>query len=107
MYANAVVTVHGDFDVVNFAETFYDTSTQCLIVKEKGKDKLHVHGIWQDPSDKEAYKLVPHFIRTEWEKNNPGGDGRKKPRPVAVAFDKCQKGFQYCCKEDPVNVVKK
>lgn len=100
MYANAVVTVHEDFDIVKFAETFFDTGKQCLIVKEKGGTKLHwhVHGIWKDPKEKEAYKLVPHALRK--------GEGRSKTRPVQVAFDKDEKGFQYCCKEDPVHVVK-
>ena len=89
MYANAVVDVHEDFDIVKFAETFYDTSKQCLIVKEKGKVfHWHVHGTWI--GDKEAYKLVPHALRL--------GEGRTKRRPVQVAFDKDEKGFQYCCK---------
>lgn len=96
MYANAVIDVHEDFDIVQFAKTFFDTEKQCLIVKEKGR-KLHwhIHGTWT--GDRKAYKEIPHPART--------GEGQRKTRPVRVAFDKDVEGFKYCCKEDPPNVV--
>lgn len=99
MYANAVINVHEDFDIVDFAETFFDTGHQCLIVKEKGKTlHWHVHGTWQ--GDRQAYKEYPHKGRF---KRASG----KWSRPVRVAFDKDEQGFQYCCKADPPNVVRK
>lgn len=98
MYANAVIDFHEEFDVEDFAGKFFDLSHQCLIVLEVGKKKhWHIHGTW--PGDRKAYKDYSHPNRT--------GDGRSKTRPVRVAFDKDETGFQYCCKEDPVNVVKK
>lgn len=98
MYANAVVDAHEDFDIVGFAEAFFDTGKQLLIVKEKGrKVHWHIHGQWI--GDRKAYKEIPHPDRK--------GDGQRKTRPVRVAFDKDEAGFKYCCKEDPVNVVKK
>jgi hypothetical protein len=97
MYANAVVDCHQDFDIVDFAEQFFDTGSRCLIVKEQGrKPHWHVHGTWK--GDREAYKEYPHPARE--------GEGRKKTRPVRVAFDKDELGFQYICKEDPPNVVR-
>lgn len=98
MYANAVVDAHEDFDIVGFAEAFFDTGKQLLIVKEKGrKVHWHVHGQWI--GDRKAYKEIPHADRK--------GEGQRKTRPVRVAFDKDEQGFKYCCKEDPPNVVKK
>jgi len=98
MYANAVVDAHEDFDIVEFAEGFFDTGKQLLIVKEKGrKVHWHVHGTWI--GDRKAYKEIPHPARK--------GDGQRKTRPVRVAFDKDEVGFKYCCKEYPPNVVKK
>lgn len=97
MYANAVVDCHQDFDIVDFAEKFFDTESQLLIVKEKGrKAHFHCHGTWI--GDREAYKEYPHPARK--------GEGRSKTRPVRVAFDKDEMGFQYCCKEDPPNVIR-
>jgi len=98
MWSNAVIDVHEDFDIVEFAETFFDTEKQLLIVLEKGK-KLHwhVHGTWT--GNRKDYKEIAHALRT--------GEGQRKTRPVRVAFDKDEVGFRYCCKEDPVNVVKK
>ena len=97
MYANAVVDLVEDFDIVDFAQRFFSTEHQLLIVKEKGrKVHWHVHGTWI--GDRKAYKEYPHPDRQ--------GDGRSKTRPVRVAFDKDQTGFQYCCKEDPPNVVR-
>jgi hypothetical protein len=99
MYANAVVDVHEDFDIVDFAETFFDTDHQCLIVREKGKQPhWHVHGTWK--GDRKAYKEYPHSDRV----TNANGN---KTRPVRVAFDKDKEGFQYCCKANPPNVVRK
>jgi len=98
MYANAVIDAHPDFDIVEFAEAFFDTDKQLLIVLEKGR-KLHhhVHGTWI--GDRKAYKEMPHPDRK--------GEGQRKTRPVRVAFDKDVEGFKYCCKESPPNVVKK
>ena len=75
MYANAVVDCHQDFDIVDFAEQFFDTGSQCLIVKEQGrKPHWHVHGTWK--GDREAYKKYHHPDRK--------GEGRKVTRPVQV-----------------------
>lgn len=99
MYANAVVNVHEDFDIVDFAETFFDTDHQCLIVREKGSTPhWHVHGTWK--GDRKAYKEYEHKGRVKL----PSGHWS---RPVRVSFDKDAKGFQYCCKADPPNVVRK
>ena len=98
MYANAVIDFHEDFDVEDFAGKFFDLTRQCLIILEKSKKKhWHIHGIWT--SDRKAYKDYFHAERK--------GEGRTKTRPVRVAFDKDEKGFQYICKEEPPNVVKK
>lgn len=99
MYANAVINVHEDFDIVDFAETFFDTTHQCLIVREKGKKAhWHVHGTWK--GDRKAYKEYEHKGRVKL----PSGQWS---RPVHVSFDKDEKGFQYCCKANPPNVVRK
>lgn len=90
MYANAVIDCHEEFDIEEFARQFFDTSKQCLIVKEKAtKWHWHIHGVWI--GDRKAYKEVPHPDRH--------GEGRQKTRPVRVAFDKDgEKGFRYSCK---------
>ncbi len=97
MYANVVVDVHEEFDIVDFAETFFETGSRLLIVKEKArKAHWHVHGTWK--GDRKAYKEYHHSLRA--------GEGRAMTRPVRVSFDRDEKGFQYCCKESPPNVIR-
>eukprot|EP01043_Picozoa_sp_COSAG02_P003005 COSAG02_NODE_71_length_42019_cov_36.443893_8_plen_690_part_00 len=106
MYAYAVIDFHQDFDVVDFAERFFDTGQRCLIVLDKGKkEHWHVHGTWQEAYTQEAYtqaayEQYPHPARK--------GEGHSKTRPpVRVTFDKDEKGLQYICKKDAVNVIRK
>ena len=68
-------------------------------MKEKGSSPhWHIHGTWK--SDRKAYKEYEHKGRVTL----PSGH---LSRPVRVSFDKDTKGFQYCCKADPPNVVRK
>ena len=95
MYANAVVTWHEDFDIVEFARTFFDGAKRLLVVKEKGASKLHwhVHGTILDPKDKE-YISYAHPLRR--------GEGRAKTRPVQLKLyqddEVGEVGFRYCCR---------
>jgi len=97
MYADAVIDFHQEFDVEDFAGKFFDLTKQCLIILERGsKRHWHIHGTWI--GDRKAYKEYFHPDRK--------GHGRQKTRPVRVALDKDEQGFQYICKESPPNVVK-
>ena len=50
MYSNAVVDCHEDFDIVDFAQKFFATDKQLLIVREKGRKAARRTGTSRETS---------------------------------------------------------